>query len=390
MVGSFCLRIVLAAACIFLIAACVSPSANGASGAAEPVSDVAAVFGSTSADATAAAVPDAVSIDAAAATAAATAPAAAAIVPDAVSTDSTSADATAATTAPAAVAIVPGTISIAVEQTDSADQQYIQRVYSETVHYNEEIYAIARTKGAAYEAVRDVRAGVVPHHALASRLIASFFETASSQSFDTIVILGPNHFAKIAAIVTTGADWYTPFGALRNDDELTELLLSSDILHAVRDDGIVENDHAASYLIPFVADYFPAAQVTAALLSPQMSVGQIGELARLLSEYRKGKHILLIGSIDFSHYLLPSQAKANDEATKYTVRENNVDDLYRMSDGFLDSPSTLLTVLRYVELIGGSGLALLAQSSSYEELGLPPECVSPGDGVTTYLIYGDY
>ncbi|MDD5032224.1 MAG: AmmeMemoRadiSam system protein B, partial [Patescibacteria group bacterium] len=62
---------------------------------------------------------------------------------------------------------------------------------------------------------KEVVAGIIPHHLLAADLIAEFFYNLRGKNYDTVILLGPNHFdSGNYSMITSGYDWQTPYGHL--------------------------------------------------------------------------------------------------------------------------------------------------------------------------------
>jgi AmmeMemoRadiSam system protein B len=213
------------------------------------------------------------------------------------------------------------------------------------------------------------------------------FKTVSGNTYDTVIIIAPYHTAERGAVVTFACDWLTPFGRLQNDDALSELLAVSGGLHAVNAPEVMEADHSASYLFPFVKDYLPESRISAVLIARTAEKAQVQALTEVISSYAEGKRVLVIGSVDFSHFLMPGEAAKRDEETIKAIEDGDEDALLSMTNSNLDSPQTFLTVIGYAKKRGIAPLTLLDHSSSDRELGIPPEAVNPKEGTTTYLLY---
>jgi AmmeMemoRadiSam system protein B len=196
-------------------------------------------------------------------------------------------------------------------------------------------------------------AGVVTHHALAAPLIAGFFQTAAQQGpYDTVVIVAPNHQGDIAGIVTSPLGWDLPGGVACQRDLVTALLRT--LPNIARDDGRVAEDHSASVLIPFIHHALPDARVAPLLVSRSLSLADTLGLAQALLEWSEtsGKRVLLVCSVDFSHYLTPAQARQNDAATLETLLRGDYRALRGLPNTYTDCPAALIVFHAYTQALG--------------------------------------
>src|SRR5665648_57401 len=107
----------------------------------------------------------------------------------------------------------------------------------------------------------DVKGIISTHHLLASGMIHTLFKSIEGNSYENIVIIGPDHNSKNGLeIPISENDWHTSFGLLENNN----LYYKSLILHPYvkSNDTLMEQEHSSAVLIPFVKYYFPDAIIT--------------------------------------------------------------------------------------------------------------------------------
>lgn len=254
-------------------------------------------------------------------------------------------------------------------------------------YYREDEFLRSVAGAKSYDLGGELIAGVVPHHLLASQLIASFFQTAAQGDYETVVFVAPSHYPTSERAVTSLLSWQTPYGICENDAQLTRRLMDSG-LRARVDDANMQLDHAVSGLIPYVKYYLPDAQVSAVLLQnrlePQRAEALAGELLRLSEE----KKLLLICSVDFSHYLTPREAAAQDAVTRRALEEMDIPSIQRFSDSNMDSPQSVTVFLEYLMGRGVEEVTFFDHSSADRILGLSQSDPLYQEGVTTYFILG--
>ena len=239
-------------------------------------------------------------------------------------------------------------------------------------------------KAKAYGA-KTLSAGVVPHHLLAGELIASFFKTAgeTGERYDTVILLGPNHKGEGADVSTTGCSWKTEFGTVECDEDAVSEIMTCKTLGARINDDILQNDHAVSSLVPYIKYYLPDVKVVAVLLTRRVTLEQSKDISLLLGSIAKNKKCLVVGSVDFSHGLPAKEAKIRDEVTSKAILNNDLERIKRMTNGNLDSPETLCSILYYMQERGACAATLFSHKSAADFLENPvlQDC-------TTYFVLG--
>ncbi len=140
---------------------------------------------------------------------------------------------------------------------------------------------------------------VVPHagYVFSGGVAASVYGRIE-KSFDTVVILGPNHSGSGDIAAAVGI-WQTPFGSVKIDEEFVAAL------KIAVDNGVHSMEHSIEVQIPFLQFFFPDVRIVPISISPSFfdvkTCKQIGEaIAESASEL--GKKILVVASSDFTHY----------------------------------------------------------------------------------------
>ncbi len=241
-----------------------------------------------------------------------------------------------------------------------------------------------------YTGAGRLTAGMVPHHLVASDMIAGFFAMAARDEagYDAVLILSPSHFPENCAadVVTTGAGWETPYGPVACDTAAVDALVSAPGLGAADDPAAVEADHGAAGLVPFVRYYLPRARVAACLVSNRLGGEALTALVDTAASLCENNRVLLVASVDCSHYLSSANAAARDEQTKQAVASGDMARILTFGDANIDSPQAVVTLLETARR-QGADITLLDHASSADKLPFSSDNPAFREGVTTYHVY---
>ncbi|EKD99980.1 MAG: hypothetical protein ACD_22C00118G0003 [uncultured bacterium] len=212
-----------------------------------------------------------------------------------------------------------------------------------------------------------ISGGVVPHHLFAGFLISDFFEKLKRQQPKTLIIMGPNH-NEVGGfkVLTSTYGWQTPFGIVNPDSQTILDLVDKNYVKV--DDSVMAEDHAVSGLMPYVKYYLPNTEVVPVLLSGYMSQKELETFVGGLQDYL-GKDTVLVASVDFSHGLNNQQAQENDNLTLQSLTDFNYPQLLEMDSKYLDSSSSIVTLLMAMRESGTDTMGVLEHTNSGEMVG---------------------
>ena len=210
--------------------------------------------------------------------------------------------------------------------------------------------------------------GVVPHHLVASSMLADFFSLLSKRAArpTTILLLAPNHFeVGEATIQTTPVLWETAFGTVETDPEL---------LRDVREGGaeiqpetFIE-EHGIYNILPYVAHFLPGAKVVPVVFRYDMTTLEREQfIASILPRIRTGE-VFVVSSIDFSHYLPQAEAERKDKETWEALQDFDLSKIARFGSDHLDSPGAMLTLLRIGQELQATNLTVLRHGNSADTI----------------------
>jgi AmmeMemoRadiSam system protein B len=200
-----------------------------------------------------------------------------------------------------------------------------------------------------------VYAGVIPHHNTAATLISGFFARAArhAEEYDLVIILAPNHFGDIANVVLSDRDWDIGGGVFTCRGFVNDLMAERSINSAINHSRM-ELDHSASILIPYIYHYLPGVKVAPLLLNRAMTFNETLYLSDWLNDWIEdsGLNVLLIASIDFSHFLNIPQSRQMDAITREAIMTLDLLKIHAMTDQHLDSAAAMILYLRYLHKLG--------------------------------------
>ncbi|EKD46751.1 MAG: hypothetical protein ACD_67C00081G0003 [uncultured bacterium] len=205
---------------------------------------------------------------------------------------------------------------------------------------------------------------VVPHHMIGGNFIADVFSQA--HDIDTVILIGPNHYEKgSSSIITADNDWVTAKGTVPVDSDFVRGSVADKI--AVAQSEVIGNDHSVGNIIPFIAYYLPNAKVAPIILKRGVPKKDFEKLLQYIVKQQKTKSILIVGSVDFSHYLSAQELEKKDEQTIKAIEDKNYSLISSFHNDNMDSPATLNAVLETMDMLGGK--MLWRNSNSFKVLG---------------------
>jgi len=213
-------------------------------------------------------------------------------------------------------------------------------------------------------------AGVIPHHITAATLISGFFSQAAyfADYYDLVIILAPNHEGDLADVVLSYRDWDIGEGVFTHRGFVNDLMEAHHVNTAISHSHL-EVDHSASIFIPYIYHYLPDTKVVAVLLNRSLSFngtiylfhwindwineyGKNGEYDKDEKGIKEHKNVLLVASIDFSHFLTAAEARERDIVTTNAILNRDYRLIHSLDSHYLDSAAAMIIFLKYLESLG--------------------------------------
>ncbi|OHA13388.1 MAG: AmmeMemoRadiSam system protein B [Candidatus Tagabacteria bacterium RIFCSPLOWO2_01_FULL_39_11] len=204
-----------------------------------------------------------------------------------------------------------------------------------------------------------IRGIIIPHHLLASNLIANALYSISSEKPITVVIISPNHFfTGQGQIISSLYDWETPYGILESDKNIIKRLQANRLLDI--DELPFEKEHGISNLTAFIKKVLPNAKIIPLIIKDTLSFREsdffLDNINKILPE-----NTLFIASLDFSHYLPSQIADFHDTKSLAVLASFDYEGINFLD---IDSKPSLRIFLKYLASKGANAFNLLDHSNS--------------------------
>lgn len=248
------------------------------------------------------------------------------------------------------------------ENMEEQAEEYEAKKNIECLYYNEEDF-IKFNKLEIKEDAGTIHGCIVPHHLLARDLIHQVFRNVSRNKYKTVILIGPDHESiNMGKIHTTLKNWQTPMGVLETDRELTSQLLSNAFVE--ENDEKMTVEHSISGIIPFIKYYMGDVKVVTLALTKQLKPESMDKITEQLYELVNKDETLFIASVDFSHYLNLEDADAMDEISMEAIKNKDINKIMSFTNDNLDSPVSIVTMLKMMDLLGTENSYVLNRSNS--------------------------
>jgi AmmeMemoRadiSam system protein B len=205
----------------------------------------------------------------------------------------------------------------------------------------------------------------VPHHLLAADLIARGVWAASGNSYERIVVIGPDHFRRSRLpLATTRRSFDTVLGPVEVDGTAADVLIGRSDL--VDDSDLFEREHGISAILPFLRAVFPGTPVVPIALATNAGPREWDAIVELLKKIITPR-TLVVQSTDYSHFLLPHVARLRDQETLNLIAANDPAGIESLrQSNHLDSKASQYVQMRLQDDVFHSHAAVVANRNSYE------------------------
>ncbi|MCL1863078.1 MAG: AmmeMemoRadiSam system protein B [Defluviitaleaceae bacterium] len=220
------------------------------------------------------------------------------------------------------------------------------------LHMPHDVFLFSTMFPREYNVSGHIYAGVVPHHITAATMISGFFYAASAFEYDLVVIVAPNHEGGFAPVILSYRDWDIGEGVFSHSGFVADMMDAG--INAAVSHSHMESDHSVGIFIPYIYYYLPGVAVAPMLLNRSLSFDDTLMLYYRLEEWiaESGLNVLLVASVDFSHFLTPSQAAERDRVTMAAILAHELEKIHTLSDYYLDSPAAMIIFLKYLRTRG--------------------------------------
>ncbi|HEX9320200.1 MAG TPA: AmmeMemoRadiSam system protein B [Nitrososphaeraceae archaeon] len=216
--------------------------------------------------------------------------------------------------------------------------------------------------------------GIVAPHAgyfYSGAIAANAFYEISSSNFDTVIIIGPNHYGigSDVAIMKEGS-WITPLGRSDIDANLASEVLNH--CEIVEFDSLAHSrDHCIEVQLPFVQFINKSAAILPIILKKQDKNTSAG-LGQCLGKVIKNRNVMLIASSDLTHYEPNQRAHTKDAELISSILSMNISEFYSVLESSRVSAcgyGAIAAVMFAAKAIGSTSGKLLRYATSGDVAG---------------------
>lgn len=239
----------------------------------------------------------------------------------------------------------------------------MKSMYSSPSFYDEAYFQA----GDGFSVEKQAYGAIVPHHLFVKSKIAAFFRGLKKFDYETVILIGPNHFhAGLNEVQTSRAVWLTPYGVVKPDLDIIDRLVESDF--AAVEEQSFPREHAITGLVAFVKKSLPRARIVPIILKEKTEAAAVERLAKFISGEIDPDKSLVIASVDFSHEQNALVSNLQDETSINAITQFDFLNVYDLK---LDSPAAIFFTLKYLDLIGAKKSTVFSHTNSSELLGRP-------------------
>lgn len=215
--------------------------------------------------------------------------------------------------------------------------------------------------------VAEVKAVVVPHHAVATKSIALGVKAIASSAPKVVIVISPDHYGRCPKMLcTTQGSYTTFFGDVAVNKKIVADLENSEL---VASSQLFKEEHGIYTVVPYIKHYLSEAEIVPIVISQNSrgSEASRDEILKLLEPLLKRKGIGLIISSDFSHYLSLAETKEKDSITQTSFCSGNSQEILNLENpSQSDCPLCLWILEQEAEKLEFWNPALLAHTNSAE------------------------
>jgi MEMO1 family protein len=213
----------------------------------------------------------------------------------------------------------------------------------------------------------NVKAAILPHDAASYKELTMFYRglAATNPTVENIVVIAPNHFEKgTANIQTDGRGFQTANGILSPNGQLIKEFQTSGVGEI--ESATFEKEHGITLQAEYIEKFFPKVKFLPIVLKAGTTAREIDGLVLWLTNNLSAEKTLVLGSIDFSHYLNKTQADKNDAKTLAQIKSMNLTKLPTSDEKceYLDSPMSLRAVIQYARAVEGTKLTVVRHDNT--------------------------
>ncbi len=157
-----------------------------------------------------------------------------------------------------------------------------------------------------------------------------YYALAQQEKPETVIILGPNHTGLGMPIsLYAKGGWKTPLGVLEIDEEVSKILLQSEI---IQEDYLAHSgEHSIEVQLPFLQYIYDSEIkiVPIAMMDQRYDTAKKVAEAIISAINKVNKKIIVLASSDMTHYEPYDVAKSKDTEVLQLIEDMNVEEFYK-------------------------------------------------------------
>jgi MEMO1 family protein len=203
---------------------------------------------------------------------------------------------------------------------------------------------------------------VVPHHMVASHMIAGVFEILAHNPPKTIVLIGPNHTESGSYAVTSlNEEWETSHGLVYPSTQNIKTLTSLSFVG--EDEDLLSKEHSIGTIVPYISYFLPNSKVIPLALKSTVTQSTIEQLADMLIGFEDTSTVYVV-STDFSHYLPLMIAEEKDKEMRQILESRDIPNILKLTNDHIDSPPSLALLLTIMQKKGATKMVEFEHNNS--------------------------
>ncbi len=255
-------------------------------------------------------------------------------------------------------AIIVGTISLLYWHGKSLDELTVSVPYGSPA-----LWERILDESGEINVPKSTRAVILPHHLITATELTKVYRGIAKQFQPKLIVLvGPNHFEEGEAnIQTCNCTYSTIKGELKTNTRMLKKTIKSDSI-AINNEPFGK-EHSIYGHAPFIKNFFPKAEIIPFIVKWKSSDKEVDQLATLIKSFDNKDDILLIASVDFSHYIPHLAADFHDESSIVAIQNFTQNAIKSIE---VDSPASLRLITRFVEQQNLMKATLLRHTNSQD------------------------
>lgn len=215
----------------------------------------------------------------------------------------------------------------------------------------------------ALDVPQSTRAAILPHHLITATELTKFYRGMANQfQPKTIILVGPNHFEEGEAnIQTCNCAYSTIQGKLKTNATIIREAVKNDL--AINNNEPFGKEHSIYAHATFIKSFFPDAEIAPFILKWKTPDEEVDQLLRFINSLTNKQEILLIASVDFSHYIPYLVADFHDQSSFAAIQNFDQDSIKTIE---VDSPASLRLITRWAEQENLMNVSLLSHTNSQD------------------------